>query len=379
MTTNPSPTFEKLLAAAKEIGLKVIRTYPDLHLQRQIPDEIWRAFGDSGLSASGVPKKFSGAELSYSELNKIGEELMLSGNNMGVTMSWVIQQILAKFVVGNFGTAAQQEALLPKIAKGEIKLAFSISEPKAGANPKLLATSAELEGNHYVINGNKAFITNGPIADYFVLFAVTAVNNGRKEFSTFIVPKDTPGLIVSRSDDIQHMLPSCHGNLTLDNCRIPKDARLNTPNSPIECISKPFRDLEDTMLMGPTVGALTVLLSETAGAIKWAGNENSDPVVEQIGKLKSLLDALDAIAAGAASELDHQDANDSRPGLLISFRVIRQQFMSMLSQLIEEFDIELSGDATQLHSEMLRSESLGNKINTIKVKKLGTRLLTQKG
>lgn len=377
MTNNVNEEFAALLTASETIGREVIRPQQNLHEQDEIPNDIWRAFNHGELSSASIPTEYGGSGLSYQNIAQIGESLMTSGGNMSVSMSWMMQQIIAKFIIETFASNSQKQRFLPLIARGEAKFAISISEPQAGANPKLLQTTAKLSDKYYIINGEKAYITNGPIADYFILLAITATEHDRKRFSAFILPNDIEGLTVTRSDAMAEMRPSCHGGLLLKNCRVENSALIPTSECAFTAISKPFRDVEDTMLMGPTVGAHSLLLAELCQSA--CADENFDQITQQIGTLKGLHEALRAVSVSAAAELDSKDINGNRPALLVSFRFIRQQFMLILSQLIDGSKVALSDEATRLRSELLRSEAHGSKIGTIKTKQLGTKLLTLKG
>lgn len=377
MTNNVNQKLAALLTASETIGRETVRSQQNLHEQDEIPSDIWRAFNHGGLSSAGISTGYGGSGLSYQNIAQIGESLMTSGRSMSVSMSWMMQQIIAKFIIESFGSDSQKKQYLPLIATGEAKFAISISEPKAGANPKLLQTTAKLSDKHYIINGEKAYITNGPVADYFILLAITATEHDRKRFSAFILPNNAAGLTVTRSDAMAEMRPSCHGGLLLKDCKVEASALIPTPECAFTSISKPFRDVEDTMLMGPTVGAHSLLLDELCQSI--CLDENFDQITQQIGTLKGLHEALRAVSVSAAAELDCKDINGNRPALLVSFRFIRQQFMLILSQLIDSSKVALTDEATRLRSELLRSESHGSKIGAIKTKQLGTKLLTLKG
>src|SRR5713226_3089101 len=97
----------------------------------------------------------------------------------------------ARFFIAGFASASQRATWLPRVAAGEICLAIAISEPGAGAHPKHLQTLAEPAGAGFVIRGRKAWVTNGPIADVFLVLAVIAVEDGRKRYGLFLMRKET--------------------------------------------------------------------------------------------------------------------------------------------------------------------------------------------
>ncbi len=106
------------------------------------------------------------------------------------------RQLVARFFIGGFGNPEQRAAWLPRLAS------VAISEPRVGAHPKLLTTRAEEDADGYSIFGEKAWVSNGPLAEVFIVLAVTAIEGGRKRYSAFLVPRDTPGLSIDEAPNI---------------------------------------------------------------------------------------------------------------------------------------------------------------------------------
>jgi acyl-CoA dehydrogenase len=126
-----------------------------------------------------------------------------------------------------FGTSKQRLTYLPKVAAGEAISAFALSEAEAGSDVAALATTAEHVGDHYVINGEKTWISNGGIADFYCVFARTGEAPGARGLSAFIVDADTPGFsVASRIDTIA---PHPLATLCFENCRIPAANRIGGP------------------------------------------------------------------------------------------------------------------------------------------------------
>ena len=126
-----------------------------------------------------------------------------------------------------FGTQEQKDWWLPRVAAGEAIAAFALSEKEAGSDVAALAATAELDGESYVLNGGKTWISNGGIADLYVVFARTGEAPGAKGLSAFIVPADTPGFTVS--DRIDVIAPHPLGTLEFTDCRVPKAALIGAP------------------------------------------------------------------------------------------------------------------------------------------------------
>lgn len=123
-----------------------------------------------------------------------------------------------------FGTDDQKQAYLPAVAQGEKIAAFALSEPEAGSDVAAMATTAEKDGDHFILNGLKTWISNGGIADFYVVFARTGEAPGAKGLSAFVVDADTPGLTIE--ERIEVIAPHPLATLKFDNCRIPATAQL---------------------------------------------------------------------------------------------------------------------------------------------------------
>ncbi len=122
------------------------------------------------------------------------------------------------------GTPQQQAAYLPKVARGEAIAAFALSEPEAGSDVAAMSCSARVDGDHVVLNGEKTWISNGGIADFYVVFARSGEAPGSRGISAFIVDADTPGLLIA--ERIQVIAPHPLARLRFTNCRVPLSQRV---------------------------------------------------------------------------------------------------------------------------------------------------------
>ena len=121
------------------------------------------------------------------------------------------------------GTDAQKKAYLPRVAAGEAIAAFALSEPQAGSDVAAMQCSARIEGDYAVLNGTKTWISNGGIADFYVVFARSGEAEGARGISAFVVDATTPGFSVP--ERINVIAPHPLGRLQFDNCRIPLTQR----------------------------------------------------------------------------------------------------------------------------------------------------------
>jgi butyryl-CoA dehydrogenase len=122
-----------------------------------------------------------------------------------------------------FGSAAQKEKYLPSLAAGEKLGCYALTEPGAGSDAGSIQTRARFEGDHYILNGNKIFVTNGSRADLAVVYAVTDPAKGKRGISAFLVENNTPGFIVGRLEDKLGLRSSDTANIVFDDCRVGRE------------------------------------------------------------------------------------------------------------------------------------------------------------
>ena len=133
-------------------------------------------------------------------------------------------QGLGSGAISLFGSEAQKQAYLPKVARGEAIAACALSEPQAGSDVAAMACAAVRDGEHYVLDGEKTWISNGGIADFYVVFARTGEQPGARGISAFIVDADTPGFAIAERIDV--IAPHPLARLTFEACRIPVSQRI---------------------------------------------------------------------------------------------------------------------------------------------------------
>jgi acyl-CoA dehydrogenase len=240
---------------------------------------------------------------------------------LGQGGSWAGRQIVARFFLAGFGDELQRAAWLPRLASGECVASVAISEPRVGAHPKLLATRAETDGDGYRITGEKAWVTNGPLAAVFVVFAIMAIEDGRKRYGAFLVPRDTPGLSISELPEYRALAPSRHCGLLLDGCRVPQSALLGPAGSAYEAMALPFRDVEDAVGTFGLLGAFRFLLSCFARHSA-AGEE----ATLSLGGLAALTAVFAETADVVVAALDAGELA-SRSAALVGLRVLAAEIL----------------------------------------------------
>ncbi len=165
--------------------------------KEEFPFELWKKACELGFIGVHFPEEYGGAGMGILENALIVEEFCRADSTIG---SAIILADFSSEVVMRFGSEEQKGEVLPKVAKGEAITAGCYTEPEAGSDLTAIKTKAERDGDEWVINGTKTFITNGTIADYFIVLAVTnpEAQPRYRGFTTFLVKKDTPGVSVNK-------------------------------------------------------------------------------------------------------------------------------------------------------------------------------------
>jgi len=261
------------------------------------------------------------APMSYAVIAREEAALVERTGLLGAGGSWAGRQLVARFFIDGFGDAAQRAAWLARIASEECVAAVAISEPRVGAHPKLLTTRAEQAGDDYRISGEKAWVTNGPVASVFIVFAVIAVEDERKRYGAFLVPRDTPGLTIRELPEYQALPPSRHCGLLLDGCVVPRTALLGPAGSAYETMALPFRDVEDAVGTFGLLGAFRFLLARFG-----AHGDAGEKAASSLGGLAALAavfaEAADAVVAALdAGKLARKSA------ALVGLRVLAAEML----------------------------------------------------
>ncbi|MBN9655233.1 acyl-CoA dehydrogenase [Halobacillus litoralis] len=183
--------------------------------------EIFDKMAELGLTGIPWPEEYGGIGSDFVSYVIAVEELSRVCASTGVTLSAHIS--LASWPIYKFGTEEQKQKYLTQLASGEALGAYALSEPGAGSDVSSMRTQAKLDGDHYVLNGSKVWITNGGVADIYVVFAKTDPNEGNRGISAFIVEKDTPGFTTGKKEKKLGIRSSPTTELIFEDCKIPKE------------------------------------------------------------------------------------------------------------------------------------------------------------
>jgi butyryl-CoA dehydrogenase len=186
---------------------------------RTFPREALTELAELGVMGMVVPERWGGAGLDYLSMVLAIEEIA-AGH--GATSTIVcVQNSLACGITLNYGNESQKERYLTRLARGEWLGCFCLTEPHTGSDAAALRTTARRDGDHWVLNGTKQFITTGKEGQLAIVFAVTDPSADKKGISCFLVPTDTPGYIVARLEEKMGQHASDTAQVLFENCRIP--------------------------------------------------------------------------------------------------------------------------------------------------------------
>lgn len=179
--------------------------------------EFWKAYGAAGLLCPQVPSEYGGLELDYRFNAVIGEELAYAGSSAGVTLQ---SDITVDYLI-NYGSEEQKKRFLPGMVSGEIITAIAMTEPGTGSDLQGVRTTARRDGNHYVVNGSKTYITNGQNADVVIVVAKTDPTLGSKGISLILVERGAEGFERGRNLDKVGQHSADTSELFFNDVRVP--------------------------------------------------------------------------------------------------------------------------------------------------------------
>ena len=293
---------QNLKQRAANFARDYIATKANLRDHSVVPKDLWRAVGEAGLAQIAIPEAFGGAGGDLRALAMASEAMAEIGGNLGMVTSWMGRQLISRLHILGHGTTDQRKAYLPDLASGLTTPCLAISEPDAGAHPKHLTTEARREGANFILNGEKAYLTNGPMADIFLVLAITGREGPRKQYSVFIVPRDTEGMELTEGVKIDYLRPSPHCGIKLENVAVPAENLLGPQGDAFAAISIPMRRAEDAVFAASKAGAIRHILD--AICREFPSLAENEECLTELGILSAASTGLGALAFHGAELLD---------------------------------------------------------------------------
>ncbi|MFT3716926.1 MAG: acyl-CoA dehydrogenase family protein [Gordonia sp. (in: high G+C Gram-positive bacteria)] len=239
-----TPERAELRKAAAALGAKYGAQYfMDCAKQGRKTDELWKDAGDLGFIGVNLPEEYGGGGAGMYELAIVMEELAASGAGL---LMLVVSPAICGNIIARFGTDDQKKKWIPGLADGSITMAFGITEPDAGSNSHMITTTAKRDGDDWILNGQKVFISGVDQADAVLIVSRTEdAKTGKLKPALFIVPTDAKGF-TAQMIDMELQNPEKQFTLFLDDVRLPSDALVGSEDA---ALSQLFAGLNPERIM----------------------------------------------------------------------------------------------------------------------------------
>lgn len=227
-TTSAPPAttlHDHLTSAADELN----RGAPARDRDASFSHEAWAVLAGTGLFAAAVPRAYGGTELTLGALLEAAEHLGRTSYDAGLSFSAATHIASTATALARFGDDDLRARYLPDVARGTLVGSHAITEPEAGSDALGMASTGTFEGDSIVLDGDKSFVTNGPVADLTVVYVRTSADGGPLSLSAVLVPRGTPGATFGPPLEKSTLRSSPIGTLTMRGCRVPRNHVLGAP------------------------------------------------------------------------------------------------------------------------------------------------------
>ena len=248
------PTVDLLRSSIREFAEgEIAPLAAQIDASNEFPNQLWKAMGDMGLLGITVSEKYGGTGLGYLEHVVAMEEI--SRASAAVGLSYGAHSNLAVNQIYRNGSAEQKQKYLPKLVSGEHVGALAMTEPNAGSDVVSMRLAAVTEDDHFVLNGNKMWITNGPDADILVVYAKTDPRAGSRGLTAFLIERQFDGFSSAQKLDKLGMRGSNTCELIFRDCRVPQDNVLGEVGGGVKVLMSGL-DYERVVLSGGPIGIM---------------------------------------------------------------------------------------------------------------------------
>jgi butyryl-CoA dehydrogenase len=277
--------------ARKIANEKVRPVAKELDETGEFPHEAMKALAESDLFGVYLPEEYGGFGGGVFELCLITEELSKACGGVAVCYAASALGTIPILLMGN---DEQKKKYLPDLANGKKIAAFAVTEPEAGSDASAIQTTAKKEGDHYVINGMKHFITNGAVADIYVVIAMTNKAKGARGATAFIIEKGTEGFSFGKKEDKLGIRASATSELVFNDCKVPAENVLGREGMGFIATMKTF----DMSRPGVAAQALGIAQGALDLTVSYASER------KQFGKAISSFQGIQFMLADMATEIE---------------------------------------------------------------------------
>lgn len=333
-----SETQKTIAHSIREFAKKHIRPYMmDWDEKQTFPEDLFHKLGEMGYMGVLVPEKYGGSEMNYHEYITVIEEISKVDSSIGLSLA--AHNSLCTNHILEFGNEEQKQKWLPKLAHGEWIGAWGLTEHNTGSDAGGMSTTAKPDGDYYILNGAKNFITHGISGDIAVVVVRTGEKGDSRGMTAFVVEKGTPGFSSGKKEDKMGMRASETAELIFDNCRVHKDNILGEVG---EGFIQSMKVLDGGRI---SIGALSLGISKGAyeASLKYA--KEREQFGRPIGQFQAIAFKLaDMLTEIEASELLlHKAASMKNNGeKVVSMSAMAKMYAS-------EVSVKVANEAVQIH------------------------------
>jgi len=338
MNFETSETRNTIAHSIRDFAKKNIKPFMmDWDENQTFPEELFHQLGAMGFMGVLVPEVYGGSGMDYHEYITVIEEISKVDSSIGLSLA--AHNSLCTNHILEFGNETQKEKWLPKLAHGEWIGAWGLTEHNTGSDAGGMSTTAVVDGDHYIINGAKNFITHGISGHIAVVIVRTGEKGDSKGMTAFVIEKGTPGFTSGKKENKMGMRASETAELIFDNCRIHKDNILGEVG---DGFIQSMKVLDGGRI---SIGALSLGIAKGAyeAALKYAQER------EQFGKSISKFQAIGFKLADMATEIEaselllHKAAHDKIKGIKMT------KIGAMAKMYASEVCVKVANEALQIH------------------------------
>jgi butyryl-CoA dehydrogenase len=324
--------------AAREFAEKEIKPVAaKLDEEAEFPAEIVKKLGELGFMGVMVPEEYGGAGMDSVSYAIAVEEISRADASTGVTMS--VNNSLVCQPILDFGSEHLKKTYLTRLASGEALGAYSLTEPEAGSDAGNIQATAVLDGDNYIVNGTKIFVTNGGAADVVLLFASTDKEAGTRGLSAFVIEKGFGGFSVGKKEDKMGIRASVTNELIFEDCKVPKENLLGQEGAGFKIAMKAL-DGGRIGIAAQAVGIAQACLDES---VRYSKER------KQFGKPISSFQAIQWMLANMATRIEASRLLTYRAAFTKDSGARFSKDAAMAKLFASETAVDAAVDAVQIH------------------------------